>query len=91
MGDDAPLPSSKQNTTLDFNGDLNNIDPFKPKKALANSPPTQRKNTSMSKSSVVENFNQNEDVPAEEASDEIKTEVAAEKPNKVPVKYVICS
>ncbi len=87
MGDDTPLPSSKQNTALDLNGDLDNIDPFKPKRALANSPPTQRKNTSMPNSTVVDNSNQNEDVPTDAASDEIKTDVAGEKLKKAPVKY----
>ena len=46
MGEDAPLPTTQKSadTANEVNGDLTDIDPFKPKKALANSPPATRKN-----------------------------------------------
>ena len=45
MGDDAPLPAVQNNANManEINGDLDDIDPFKPKKALADSPPATRK------------------------------------------------
>ena len=45
MGDNTPLPTAQNsaNTANEVNGDLDDIDPFKPKMALANSPTTSRK------------------------------------------------
>ena len=83
MGDDAPLPTSNANTAPDLNGDLDNMDPFKPKKALANSPPTERKNTA---NVLTDNTEQTENVPTETVNDENKNEVPAEKPNKAHAK-----
>ena len=43
MGNDGPLPTAQSNANT-INGDLNDIDPFKSKTSIANSPPTTRKN-----------------------------------------------
>ena len=86
MGDDAPLPTSNANTAMDLNGDLDNMDPFKPKKALTNSPPTQHKNTAKIDNVLTDNTEQTENVLTETVNDENKNEVPAEKPKKAPAK-----
>ncbi len=91
MGDDATLPKSMAHTNLDLNGDLDNIDPFKPKKALANSPPTQRKNTAKPDKMVVQDAEQIDIGAPETTNDGSKNEVAVEKPKKAPVKSVLPS
>ncbi len=84
MGDDAPLPTSMANTNLDLNSDLDNIDPFKSKKALTNSPPTQRKNKP--DKVLVHGAEQIDQVAPETTNDENINEVAVERPKKAPVK-----